>query len=219
MGEYVANLLRERPDKPGLARVRLEPRFGALGTTPVSPPGAAPPPAAIGPPRPVPLPTPPAGNPFAALPFRSPGDRIKADDFNALARGLQVISDLYALSGALFGVAFAQAKLHLASQRFEVLRVMTVFGTEIDTPTDSTLDNRKVIQLVPVGLGERRVMVVVTEAVETRRFAPNLLGLNYRAALERHGAVLGEVTFPTTPTNAAPLVGRSLKDARQALTP
>jgi hypothetical protein len=94
---------------------------------------------------------------------------------------------------------------------------MTVFGTELDDLAAPDLDNRKVIHVSPVLLGERRLRVVVTEAVETRRFAPNLLGLTYRESLERLQAVLGEMTFPTTPVNASQLVGLTIKEAKQTL--
>jgi hypothetical protein len=163
------------------------------------------------------LPAAPVTNPFASLPFRSPGDRIKSDDFNALAKGLQIIGDAYVLSGALFGAPFGQAKLQLAAQQYEIERVMTVFGAEVSAQVDASLDSRKVIQIVPTTLGERRVMIVVTEAVETRRLAPNLLGLTYRNALERQRAAFGEGTFPAVSMTAAPLVGRSLGEAPQIL--
>jgi hypothetical protein len=167
---------------------------------------------------PVSVPSAPTSNPFEVLPFPNPGDRIRADDFNTLSKSLRIIYDVYVLSGSLFAVTFAQAKLLLASQQYEIQRVMTVFGTEIDNLTDTSLDNRKVVQVIPTVLGERRLMVVVTEAVETRRFAPNLMGLTYQAASERLRAVLGEITFPTTPTNATQLVGLSLKEAKQILS-
>jgi hypothetical protein len=163
------------------------------------------------------VPTPSPGNPFQELPFPSPGDRIKADDFKKLSQGLQMIYDAYALSSALFGRTFGEAKLALASQQYFVRRVMSVFGTEIGDPADASLDNRKVIQVLPMLLGERHVMVILTEAVETRRFAPNLLGLSYREASERLRAVLGEITFPTTPMSASQLVGLTLTEAKAVL--
>jgi hypothetical protein len=190
----------------------------ASSTTPSEPPAVQPVQPPLSRPSIPAIPPAPVANPFGALPFRSPGDRIKADDFNALAKSLQIIGDAYVLSGALFGVPFAQAKLVLASQRYEIERVMTVFGTEIDAPSDTSVDDRKVILLVPVILGERRVLVVVTEAVETRRLAPNLLGLTYREAFERQRAVMGEGTFPSTPISAVSLVSQSLRDAAQLLT-
>jgi hypothetical protein len=200
--------------RPGvLDRVRIGPNIEDRqpAPSPAPAPGPAPTPALP------PLPGAPPTNPFASLPFRSPGDRIKADDFNALTKCLQIIGDAYMLSGVLFGVPFSQAKLQLASQRYEIARVMTVFGAVISAQVDASLDSRKVIQVVPSVLGEQRVMIVVTEAVETRRLAPNLLGLTYGDALERQRAVFGEGTFPTTPMNAPPLVGHSLREAQQLL--
>jgi hypothetical protein len=192
----------------------LEPDFRIRG--PILPPShplplPAPPSVPTPPPE---VPAAPASNPFTALPFRSPGDRIKADDFNALSQSLKTIYDTSLISGSLFGVTFGQAKLVLTSQQYEIQRVMTVFGTEIENLADTSLDNRKVVQVIVV-LGERRVSVVVTEAVETRRFAPSLLGLTYREGSERLQALLGEITFPTTPLNASQLVGLSLKEASQ----
>lgn len=161
------------------------------------------------------LPSAPATNPFAALPFRSPGDRIKSEDFNSLARGLQIIGDAYILTSALFGVSFGQARLMLASQQYEIERVLSVFGAEISTRDDASLDGRKVIQVAPSVLGERRVLIVVTEAVENRRLAPNLIGLSYAEALERQRGAFAEGTFPAVSVNAAPLVGHSLREAPQ----
>ena len=206
--------------------VRADTRFReafAPGIRSPTPPRAPTPPATPLPPPagpvfvPPEVPAAPAKNPFNSLPFRSPGDRIKSDDFNALSQSLKTVYDMSVLSGALFGVSFAEAKLILASQQYEIERVMTVFGAEIDNLGDTSLDNRKVVQIVMV-LGERRVRVVVTEAVETRRFAPNLLGLTYRDGSERLQAMLGEITFPTTPINASQLIGLSLKEASQKVS-
>ena len=184
---------------------------------PPPPPAVTPPPIVTGPPS-IAVPPAPVSNPFASLPFRSPGDRIKADDFNALAKGLQIIGDVFVLSGALFGASFGQAKLLLAAQQYQITRVVSVFGAELTALDDTSLDTRKVIQVVPAALGEKRLMVVVTEAVETRRFAPNMLGLTYREAFERQRAVIGEGTFPSTPRTAESLISQSLKDAAQLLT-
>lgn len=180
-----------------------------------TPPAAAPPTAVPTPPA---VPAAPVLNPFAALPFRSPGDRIKSEDFNALAKGLQIIGDAYALSGAMFGMPFSQAKLVLTAQQYQIARVVSVFGAEIDSLDDTSLDTRQVIQAVPIALGDKRLMLVVTEAVETRRFAPNLLGLTYRESVERQRAIVGEGTFPSTPMTLGSLVSQSLKDAAQLIT-
>lgn len=170
-------------------------------------------------PRPAPaVPVAPASNPFEDLPLPSPGDRIKADDFKKLSQSLRVVYDAFMLSGALFGRSFGEAKQLLAAQQYVISRVMTVFGSESDNPSDTSLDARKVIQIMPMELGERGVAVIVTEAVETRRFAPNLLGLTYREASERLRAILGEGVFPTSPMTASQLVGLSLNEAKQRLS-
>jgi hypothetical protein len=156
-------------------------------------------------------------NPFQDLPYPSPGDRIKAEDFKKLSQSLKVIYDTYALSSSLFGRNFGEAKLVLASQQYEIQRAMSVFGTEIDNLADASLDNRKVIQVVPAALGERQVVVVLTEAVETRRFAPNLMGLTYKEASERLRTVLGGASLAGTPVSAPQLVGLSLGDIQEAL--
>lgn len=96
----------------------------------------------------------------------------------------------------------------LASQQYEIQRAMSVFGTEIDNLADASLDNRKVIQVVPAVLGEKQVMVVLTEAVETRRFAPNLVGLTYKKASERLRTLLGDASFAGTPVSAPKLGGK-----------
>lgn len=204
---------------PGVAQL-LGQRASAGSPPPTPPPAQPGPPPTPPPPSAAPpaVPAAPVMNPFASLPFRSPGDRIKADDFNALAKGLQIIGDMYALSGALFGSSYAQAKLLLTAQQYQIARVVSVFGAEVDSLDDTSLDTRKVIQAVPVSLGDKRLLLVVTEAVETRRFAPNLLGLTYREALERQRAIVGEGTFPSTPITLSSLTAQSLKDAAQLLT-
>ncbi len=163
------------------------------------------------------IPGAPVSNPFNDLSFPSPGDRIKADDFKKLSQSLQVIYDTYALSGTLFGRNFGEVKLVLASQQYEIQRAMSVFGTEIDNLADAALDNRKVIQVVPAVLGEREVMVVLTEAVETRRFAPNLIGLTYQEASEKIRALLGDIPSAGVQLNAPQLIGLSLEEAQDSL--
>lgn len=157
-------------------------------------------------------------NPFQGLPSPSPGDRIKADDFKQLSQSLKVIYDVFSLSSSLFGSKFGEVKVALASQQYKISKVMSVFGTEIDDMDDESLDNRKVIQIVPVELGERQVVVVVTEAVETRRFMPNLLGLTHKEASERLRNVLGDITYPSTPVSVSQLVGLSLAEAQKRLS-
>jgi len=185
----------------------------AGGTGPTGLPAPAPPPA----PRPAPaVPVAPASNPFEDLPLPSPGDRIKADDFKKLSQSLRVVYNAFMLSGALFGRSFGEAKSLLAAQQYVVTSVMSVFGSEIDNLNDSSLDARKVIQVIPAKLGERNVAIVLTEAVETRRFAPNLLGLSYREASERLRATLGDITYPVSSMPATQLVGLTLAEAKQS---
>ena len=166
--------------------------------------------------RPLPsVPIAPESNPLSALPFPASGDRIKADDFKHLSQSLRVIQDAYQLSGALFGRTFGEIKQILAAQQYVIVSVMSVFGTELDSANDATLDTRKVIQVLPVKLGERNVNVVLTEAVETRRFAPNLVGLSYAEASERLRVSLGDITFPVSAMPAIQLVGMTLAEANQ----
>lgn len=178
------------------------------------PPGQQPLPA---PPAPVPQPLPPpvvppapADNPFANLPFPSPGDRIKAEDFKRLSQSLMLIHDALMLSASLLGRSFGEAKQALVSQQYEIQRVMSVFGNELAQLGDVSLDGRKVIQVIPLELGTKGVAVVLTEAVETRRTVPKLKDLTYRAAVERLEGVLGDVTLPSNPQTAPPLVGHLL---------
>jgi hypothetical protein len=181
-------------------------------TTPATP--------SIGPPAGVPsVPAAPAGtNPFDAVPFPSPGDRIKADDFKMLSRSLCLIYDTYALSSALSGRSFGEVKLALAAQRYQVLRAMSVFGAAVDDPNDVSLDQRRVLQIVPAVLGEPRVLVLLSEAVDTRRFAPNLIGLTYREAAERLRTLFGDAAPGSRPVSTPQLVGLTLGQAREALT-
>ena len=118
------------------------------------------------------VPAPPPDSPFAHLPYPSPGDRIKSDDFKALSQSLNIVYNMTVLSASLFGYTFADAKAALIGQRYSIQRVMTVFGNEISNLADTSLDSRKVIQITSAAPGDARVMIVVTEAVDTRRFAP-----------------------------------------------
>ncbi len=163
------------------------------------------------------VPTAPGTNPFKQLPFPSPGDRIKADDFKVLSQGLKIIHETYILSSSLFGSNFKEARLVLASQQYEVKKAMTVFGTQTDNPDDESMDNRKVIQIVPVEPGEKQVAVILTEAVETRRLSPNLLGKSYKEASDIMRNVLGDITSSGTPMDASQLVGLPLSEAKEAL--
>jgi hypothetical protein len=157
-------------------------------------------------------------NPFQQLPYPSAGERIRADDFTKLSRSLKIVSDAFSLSASLFGSKFGQAKLALTSQQYEIRKAVSVFGAELDGADDGSLDNRRVLQVAPATLGERQVVVILSEVVETRRLTPNLLGLTHREASERLRSILGDVAFPETPMNAPDLVGSSLADAKKKLS-
>ena len=200
--------LKLRPEL--IARPELTTRPAIrLPTTPLPvlqplPPAAAPP---VVPPA-------PAENSFANLPFPSPGDRIKAEDFKRLSQSLMLIHDAWMLSASLLGRSFAEAKQALVSQQYEIQRVMSVFGNEVAQLDDASLDGRKVIQVIPLELGTKGVAVVLTEAVETRRTVPNLMNLTYSEASERLHGILGDVSVPSNPMTAQQLVGLSLDQAK-----
>jgi len=156
----------------------------------------------------------PENSTFEQLPYPSPGERIRAEDFVTLSRSLKTIYDTYKLASALFGSEFGVARLTLTSQQYEIHKVVSVFGTELGNADDQSLDHRKVLYVAPAVLGERRLIVVVSEAVETRRFAPNLLGLTYAEASERLRSILGDATLPSTPRQVADLVGQTLNQAK-----
>ena len=196
-------MLKLRPD---LIRPDLIPR----------PPVASPlPPVPIPQPAAPPVvPPAPAENPFSSLPFPSPGDRIKAEDFKRISQSLMLVHDALMLSASLLGRSFAEAKQALVSQQYEIQRVMSVFGNEVGQLDDASLDGRKVIQVIPLELGTKGVAVVLTEAVETRRTVPNLMNLTYNEASERLHGILGDVSVPSNPMTAQQLVGLSLDQAK-----
>ncbi len=202
-------LLKVRPEL--IARPELTPRPGIrLPTSPLpAPPRPAPQPGA-----PPVVPPAPAENSFANLPFPSPGDRIKADDFKRISQSLMLIHDAWMLSASLLGRTFAEAKQALVSQQYEIQRVMSVFGNEVAQLDDASLDGRKVIQVIPLELGTKGVAVVLTEAVETRRTVPNLMNLTYSEASERLQGILGDVSVPSNPMTTQQLVGLSLDQAK-----
>ena len=154
-------------------------------------------------------------NPFKKLPTAVAGAPIKAADFNTFSEALRALAEVSALAASLFGKSFAQARSVLTEGNYAIEQVMSVFGTEISNVEDPTLDDRKVIQVVPMELGERRVAVVLTEVVQTQRTVPNLMGLTYR---ERLQGVLGDVTFSQTSRPAPDLTGRTLEEARTLLS-
>lgn len=233
-----------RPDviRPGL--IRPSPRPGIPGVVPprqplrplpipplqptLIPPPEVPPqpppspqptvPAQPATPPPMPLPEPPAGNPFAALPFPSPGDRIKSDDFKRLSQCLRILYDTYVLSGALFGRLFGEARAALTVQQYEVVRVISVFGAELTGAGDPSLDSRKVLQVAPLTLGEKQVIVVVSEAADTRRYMPDLTGKTYRQAMEIVQTQLGDVLSQGGPLSVPQLVGMTVTEAERTVS-
>ncbi|HEY8227041.1 MAG TPA: hypothetical protein VIG25_17325 [Pyrinomonadaceae bacterium] len=201
--------------RPDVLRVRPEVIPHPGSPQPLPPPVPAPAPPVVPQPLPPPeVPPAPTDNPFSTLPFPSPGDRIKAEDFKRLSQSLMVIHDSLLLSASLLGRTFGEAKQALTSQQYQIQRVMSVFGNELAELGDPSLDSRKVIQVVPLELGTKGVAVVLTEAVETRRSVPNLLNLNYQEASERLHGVLGDVSVPSNPMTASQLVGLSLEQAK-----
>jgi hypothetical protein len=228
-----------RPDllrtRPGLGRIdRLTGEEIEQPQPPPEQPGAPPPPPlptpappspglAPPPPGPVflPVPTPPQAppaNPFADLTFPSPGDRIKAEDFRRLSQALRILSDTYALAGATFGHPLGQVRLALAAQQYEIARVVSVYGSEPIDPNDTSLDDRKVLEVTPLVLGERRVAIVVTEAADTRRYMPNVVGLTYSQAAEQIRAQLGDVIARGGPIVVPPLEGLTVSEAAQRVS-
>jgi hypothetical protein len=179
--------------------------------TPAPAPAPAPAPPALR------LPEPSPENVFMNLPFPSPGDRIRADDFKTLAQALRAIYDAHVLAGALCGVTFAEARTALATHRYQIVRVMTVFGNVLGSPDDPSFDAARVLQVWPAVLGDRNVTVIVSEAIETRRFAPNLVGLNYAQAMDQLRTVIGSAAMTGAPVTAPDLNGRTLAEASQAI--
>ncbi len=175
------------------------------------------------PPTPVPQPTPTpvaptlsADNPFQHLPQPNPGDRIKSDDFRVYSQCLAALQSACMLSATLFGRTLAEARPLIAAQQLTIERVMSVFGTMMSSAADPALEQRRVVQVSPVAFGERRLLVVVSEAVETRRLTPNLMGLPYAEASQRIRAAVGDATFPQMSVRAGQLVGATLGDAARA---
>jgi hypothetical protein len=160
---------------------------------------------------------PTADNPFTDLPYPSPGDRIKADDFRRLSQCLAVVQQMAALSAALFGHTLGEARLALAAQQFVIERVLTVFGREVAGTGDASLDSRTIVQVVPAVLGERRLLVVVSEAVETRRLTPSLVGRTYTEARDLLRATVGDAGGASVPVGS--LVNLTLGEAQHTLFP
>ena len=196
-------------------------------TFPFPPPAPPQPTPAVPPPAPpVPVPSPaalptlppiPAENPFNHLPFPAPGDRIRADDFRQLSLCLQLLQAASQLSAALFGQTLAAARPFLAAQGRTLTRVMTVFGAVLDDPNDTSLDARPVLQVLPVIIGEPEVQVIVSEAVETRRLSPNLVGFNFDDANRALRASVGQGTVAAAPTRVPSLTDLTLGAAADAI--
>ena len=160
------------------------------------------------------LPAAPGANTFAELPFPSPGDRIKADDIKKISQSLRIIYEMSVLSASLMGHTYKEVRLALGTQQYEVRRVMSVFGTELDNPADTSLDNRKVIQVIPLELGTHNVGVILSENVDTRPFAPRLDrgSHTYKSAVDNMKALLKDVAF-TGPPKTAPQMAGTLEEA------
>jgi hypothetical protein len=156
------------------------------------------------------LPRVPDDNPFNHLPFPTPGERIRSDDFRQLSSCLQLIQASTQLAAGLFGETLAAARPFLEAQGRVLARVMTVFGTVLQHPNETTLDDRRIMMVLPVVIGEPEVQVIVSEAVETRRLSPSLIGLRYPDATSALSASIGQGTIATAPVRAPTLVGNTL---------
>jgi hypothetical protein len=185
-------------------------------TPPSAPPAASPP---VAPAAPVDVPDAPASDPFENLPFPQPGDRIRAEDFQTLSTALRMIHDAFAISGALFGVDFATARQVLAANSYQIVQVVSVFGTEITNPDDPAHAQRRVIQVMPDDLGTNQVNVVLTEEVrEPEMRMPNLVGLTYEQAQTEMQRVLRGVVDENATMAVPNLVGQTLGQAADQLT-
>lgn len=195
------------------------PKFSPRPATP--PPTAVPIPTPVQPaPSPVTLPPAAPTNPFELLPMPSAGDRIRAEDFRALSGALRIIYDASIVSATLFGRSFAEAKLLLAAQQYEIVRVITVLGTELTAIEDESLDDRHVVQVLPTALGEHGVLVVLTEPVDQRRYAPDLTAApSYADAVALLRDRMGNQPASVTPVVAPDLIGRTLAELSQSQPP
>jgi hypothetical protein len=163
------------------------------------------------------VPLAPGSSPFDSLPYPNAGDRIKAEDFKKLSQALKIIADLATLTATLFGHTFGDVKLALTSQGYQITHVMSVFGAEIADLNDPSLDTRRLLQVLPARLGSRELMLVVTEAVDTRRFAPNLFGLTYADTQEHVQALVGDVQTGGQPPSAPSLLGLTLAQTERLI--
>jgi len=208
---------------PAIGAIRIPPRVVLPPIVPL-PPSPAPPSPAPTPPAPAPpvavlpvLPPVPDENPFNHLPFPAPGDRIRADDFRQLSSCLQLIQASTQLSAALFGQTVAAARPFLAAQGRVLSRILSVFGTVLEDATNTSFDQRVIMMVLPVVIGEPEVQVIVSEEVETRRLTPNLVDLNYAAADGALRASIGQGTVAASPTRVPNVTGIALADAIASL--
>jgi hypothetical protein len=163
------------------------------------------------------LPPVPDENPFNHLPFPAPGDRIRADDFRQLSLCLQLLQASTQLSAALFGQSVAAARPFLAAQGRVLSRIMSVFGTVLEDASDVSFDQRIIMMVLPVVIGEPEVQVIVSEEIETRRLSPSLVGFNYEAAANALRSSVGQGTIAASPTRVPNVTNTSLADAIASL--
>jgi hypothetical protein len=123
------------------------------------------------------------------------------------------VFDAFAVSSTLLGRTYGEARLALIAQQYRIERAVTVFGVELSDPGDPSLDGRRVLQVAPVVLGEPQVVVILSEAVETRRMAPNLIGLTHAEAAERLSLLVGDAAPGGPPVPAPQVIGLTLDEA------
>lgn len=193
-----------RPDLTKLGRVPSLPlpsrRPVPIPRPPAAPPGATPetPPSA------------PRSNPFGDLPYRSPGDRILAKDFNRLSQALDQLAESYRLSSALFGARLGEARPLLESSGYRIRRAISVFGNRLEDLQDESAAARLVVSVSLASLGGAEVDVVLSERVEGRRFVPELRGRTYDQAREAIRNLLADAPVPPSPGPMPSLVGSTL---------
>jgi hypothetical protein len=210
----LAKLTALRPDLTKLTVLRPE---ILLRPGPIRPmPIPRPPPAPSGLPAEAP-PQAPRTNPFADLPYRSPGDRILADDFNRLSQALDQLAQAFRLSSALFGARLGDARPVLEGNGYRVRRAVSVFGNLLQDVQEESAADRLVVSVSLVALGGVEVDLVLSERVEGRRFVPELRGRTYAQARDAIRNLLADGPVPAPPGPAPALVGSSLSDARNQL--
>jgi len=155
------------------------------------------------------LPDAPSTNPFDNLPYPSPGDRIQAEHFKILSQSLDLIQQASLLASAVFGKPFAIVKSVLAAEGYSIASVFSVHGQELVNEQDTSLDDRVVLQVRPVELGEPEVIVVLSEVVEQRRVMPNLIGMTHAGAQNAVRQALGPAASGP-PVQTPNLIGQPL---------